>query len=108
MVLYAIWTLVIETLRAFVARRDASTGTLANIVRQINVLSESGVGKGNYLGIFPTLIWCLLVALNLFLLHDGATIFSEVPVAMEMEMEMEEMKVKGAVAVSRTLALNWT
>eukprot|EP00571_Detonula_confervacea_P003423 CAMPEP_0172329052 /NCGR_PEP_ID=MMETSP1058-20130122/60671_1 /TAXON_ID=83371 /ORGANISM="Detonula confervacea, Strain CCMP 353" /LENGTH=4507 /DNA_ID=CAMNT_0013046199 /DNA_START=90 /DNA_END=13614 /DNA_ORIENTATION=- len=73
---YAVRTLAIETLTALVARRDASTGTLTNVARQTNVLSELGVGKGNYLGILPTLIRYSLASLNSFLLHDGANIVS--------------------------------
>ena len=66
---YAIRTLAIEALTALVARRDA-TGTLTNVARQTNVLTELGVGKGQYLGLLPTLIRYSLAALNSFLLQD--------------------------------------
>ena len=68
---YNIRTLAIEALTALVARRD-TTGTLTNVARQVGVLSELGVGKGQYLGLLPTLIRYSLAALNSFLLHDGA------------------------------------
>jgi hypothetical protein len=67
---YTIRTLAIETLTALVARRDGA-GTLTNVARQTNVLSELGVGKGQYLGLLPTLIRYSLASLNSFLLHQG-------------------------------------
>ena len=68
---YGVRTLAIEALTALVARRDA-TGTLTNVARQTNVLSELGVGKRQYLGLLPTLIRYSLAALNSFLLRDGS------------------------------------
>ena len=68
---YTIRTLAIEALTALVARRDATTGALTHLARQTNVLQELGVGKGQYLGLLPTLIRYSLAALNSFLLHDG-------------------------------------
>ena len=53
---YTIRTLAIEALTALVARRDATTGALTHLARQTNVLQELGVGKGQYLGLLPTLI----------------------------------------------------
>ena len=68
---YSIRTLAIEALTALVARRDATTGMVTNVARQTNVLPELGVGKGQYLGLLPTLIRYSLAALNSFLLHDS-------------------------------------
>jgi len=68
---YSIRTLAIEALTALVARRDASTGSVSSLSRQTNVLSVLGVGKGQYLGLLPTLIRYSLAALNSFLLHDN-------------------------------------
>lgn len=66
---YSIRTLAVETLTALVARRDSSSGTLTNIARQTSVLVELGVGKGQYLGLLPTLVRYSLAALNSFLLQ---------------------------------------
>jgi hypothetical protein len=70
---YAVRTLAVEALTALVARRDVARGNgSSNVARQTNVLSELGVGKGQYLGLLPTLIRYSLAALNSFflLLHD--------------------------------------
>ena len=67
---YTIRTLALETLTSLISRRDVVTGTLTNVARQTNVLSELGVGKGQYLGVLPTLIRYSLAALNSFLLSD--------------------------------------
>lgn len=67
---FHIRTLAIEALTALVARRD-STGMSNNVARQVNVLSELGVGKGQYSGLLPTLIRHSLAALNSFLLTDA-------------------------------------
>ena len=67
---FHIRTLAIEALTALVARRD-STGTMNTVARQVNVLSELGVGKGQYSGLLPTLIRHSLAALNSFLLCDA-------------------------------------
>ncbi len=68
---YTVRTLAVEALTALVARRDGA-GTLTNVARQTNVLSELGVGKGQYLGLLPTLIRYSLASLNSFLLRGGA------------------------------------
>ena len=67
---FHIRTLAIEALTALVARRD-STGTMNTVARQVNVLSELGVGKSQYSGLLPTLIRHSLAALNSFLLCDA-------------------------------------
>jgi hypothetical protein len=67
---FHIRTLAIEALTALVARRD-STGSMNTVARQVNVLSELGVGKGQYSGLLPTLIRYSLAALNSFLLCDA-------------------------------------
>ena len=73
---YHIRTLAIEALTALVARRD-STGGMSAVARQVNVLSELGVGKGQYSGLLPTLIRYSLATLNSFLMCDAASGKSE-------------------------------
>jgi len=50
--------LSIETLTAVVARRDVNNGSagLSPIAKQVNVLGELGVAKGQYTGLLPMLI----------------------------------------------------
>ena len=69
---YDVRTLAIEALTALVARRDSAAGTFSIVARQSNVLTELGVGKGQYLGLLPTLIRFSLAALNSFLLQEDA------------------------------------
>ena len=64
---YEIRKLALESLTALVARRDGTSGALTGVARHSNVLSELGVGKGQYLGLFPTLIRFSLAALGSFL-----------------------------------------
>jgi hypothetical protein len=69
---YSILSLAVEALTALVARRDMAQATNAatNIAKQTNVLIELGVGKGQYLGLLPTLIRYSLAALNSFFLNQ--------------------------------------
>jgi len=69
---YSIRTLAVEALTALVARRDMAQATNAatNVAKQTNVLIELGVGKGQYLGLLPTLIRYSLAALNSFFLNQ--------------------------------------
>ena len=69
---YSIRSLAVEALTALVARRDMAQATNAatNIAKQTNVLIELGVGKGQYLGLLPTLIRYSLAALNSFFLNQ--------------------------------------
>lgn len=78
---YTLRSLAIEVMTALVARRDAS-GSLSTLARQINVLAELGVGKGQYLGLLPALIRHSLAVLNSFLLEssEGEGETAEVPV----------------------------
>jgi hypothetical protein len=69
---YDVRALAIEALTALVARRDSTVGSFSIAARQANVLSELGVGKGQYLGLLPTLIRFSLAALNSFLLQEDA------------------------------------
>lgn len=69
---YDLRTLAVEALTALVARRDSTCGSFSIAARQANVLSELGVGKGEYLGLLPTLIRFSLAALNSFLLQEDA------------------------------------
>ena len=64
---YEIRTLSIEALTALVARRDGTSGALTGVARHSSVLSELGVGKGQYLGLLPTLIRYSLSSLGSFL-----------------------------------------
>jgi E3 ubiquitin-protein ligase HUWE1 len=64
---YDIRTLAIEALTALVARRDGTSGALTGVARHSSVLSELGVGKGQYLGLLPTLIRYSLSSLGSFL-----------------------------------------
>jgi hypothetical protein len=68
---YSVRDLAIQTLTALVARRDGTNGALAGAARHSNVLSELGVGKGQYLGLLPTMIRFSLASL-------GALVSSEV------------------------------
>lgn len=69
---YGLRALAIEALTALVARRDSPAGSFNIAARQANVLAELGVGKGQYLGLLPTLIRFSLAALNSFLLQEDA------------------------------------
>jgi hypothetical protein len=61
---YEIRKLALEALTALVARRDGTSGALTGVARHSNVLSELGVGKGQYLGLLPTLIRFSLASLG--------------------------------------------
>lgn len=61
---FSIRMLALEALTALVSRRDSSTGALSGSARLSSVLNELGVGKGQYLGLLPTLIRYSLTALN--------------------------------------------
>ena len=67
---YRIRTLAVEALAALVARRDGATGAVAGVARQTNVLAELGVGKGQHLGLLPTLIRRSLAALCTVVFHQ--------------------------------------
>ena len=62
-VLFDVRMLAIEALTALVLRRDGSTGALSGASRSSSVLTELGVGKGQYLGMLPTLIRYSLASL---------------------------------------------
>jgi hypothetical protein len=60
--------LALEMLTAIVARKDESSNSgLSQVARLTNVLGELGVGKGQFLGLLPTLVRYSLASLNLFL-----------------------------------------
>ena len=61
---YSIRMLAVECLTALVGRRDGTTGALTGAARHSSVLSELGVGKGQYLGLLPTLIRYSLASLG--------------------------------------------
>lgn len=64
---YEVRTLALESITALVARRDGTTGALTGVARHSSVLSELGIGKGQYLGLLPTLIRYSLASLGSFL-----------------------------------------
>eukprot|EP00980_Cylindrotheca_fusiformis_P007262 scaffold1525_cov142-Cylindrotheca_fusiformis.AAC.62 len=64
---YGVRRLAVEALTALVSRRDGAGGGLTGVARHSNVLSELGVGKGQYLGLLPTLIRFSLASISTFL-----------------------------------------
>ena len=61
---YQVRELALQSLTALAARREGSNGALQGFARHSNILSELGVGKGQYLGLLPTLIRYSLAALG--------------------------------------------
>lgn len=61
---YSVRMLALDALTALVSRRDGSTGALSGSARLSSVLTELGVGKGQYLGLLPTLIRYSLASLG--------------------------------------------
>jgi len=61
---YQVRELALHSLTALAARREGSNGALAGFARHSNILSELGVGKGQYLGLLPTLIRYSLASLG--------------------------------------------
>ena len=59
--------MAIEALTALVGQRDGGNGSITTLSRQVNVLQEIGVEKGQYLGFLPTIIKYALASLNTFL-----------------------------------------
>ena len=68
---YQVRKLAVDALTALVARRDGTSGALTGVARHSSVLSELGVGKGQYLGLLPTLIRYSLASLGSFLTSRG-------------------------------------
>lgn len=65
---YHIRAISLEVFTALVARKDDAAGAgLSPVARQTHVLAELGVGKGQFLGLLPTLIRYSLASLNVFL-----------------------------------------
>jgi Domain of Unknown Function (DUF908). len=92
--------LALETLTAIVARKDESSSSgLSQVARLTNVLGELGIGKGQFLGLLPTLVRYSLASLNLFLSaeksHD------------ETDVEMNERKQQVAPLILRLMWKNW-
>lgn len=67
---YQLRELSLQALTALVGRRDGTTGALTGVARHSNVLSELGVGKGQYLGLLPTLIRFSLASLTAIVSSD--------------------------------------
>lgn len=63
---YGVRKLAVEALTALVSRRDGAGGGLTGVARHSNVLNELGVGKGQYLGLLPTLIRYSLASFSNF------------------------------------------
>lgn len=61
---YSVRMLAVESITALVGRRDGTTGALTGTARHSSVLGELGVGKGQYLGLLPTLIRYSLASLG--------------------------------------------
>jgi len=64
---YDVRSLAVEVLTALVARNDDSNANVSQVARQSNALTELGVGKGQFLGLLPTLMRYSLASLNAFL-----------------------------------------
>ena len=56
--------LAMDVLAALVSQRDDASGGLGPIGRAVNVFQELGVGKGQYMGLLPSLLRYSLAALN--------------------------------------------
>ncbi|KAG7352855.1 HECT-domain ubiquitin-transferase [Nitzschia inconspicua] len=78
---YSVRHLAIQTLTALVARRDGTNGALAGAARHSNVLNELGVGKGQYLGLLPTLIRFSLATLGALVSFNGDSGIKEASVS---------------------------
>ena len=65
--------LALEALTSLISRRDNTNGALTGVARQSNVLNELGVGKGQYLGLLPTLLRYSLASLGSLLSADGGS-----------------------------------
>mmetsp|Transcript_747 Transcript_747/g.1813 ORF Transcript_747/g.1813 Transcript_747/m.1813 type:complete len:4405 (+) Transcript_747:307-13521(+) len=61
---YEVRELALQSLTALAARREGSNGSLTGFARHSNIVSELGVGKGQYLGLLPTLIRYSLASLG--------------------------------------------
>eukprot|EP00536_Pseudo-nitzschia_multiseries_P010994 jgi/Psemu1/326262/estExt_fgenesh1_pg.C_3550003 len=61
---YQVRELALQSLTALAARREGSNGALTGFARHSNIVSELGVGKGQYLGLLPTLIRYSLASLG--------------------------------------------
>ena len=59
-----IQSLAVELLTALVCRRDGSTTALSGTSRTSGVFAELGLGKGQYMGVLPTLVRYSLAALT--------------------------------------------
>jgi E3 ubiquitin-protein ligase HUWE1 len=61
---FALRVAALEALTALVSRRENSSSQISGYGRLTSVLSDMGVGKGQYLGLLPTLIRYSLAALG--------------------------------------------
>ena len=87
---YSLRTLAIETLTSLVTKKEGSGGGLTPVARQINILAELGVGKGQYLGFLPTLIQYTLASLNTFLKNNQSQPKNETHQLKTSEMSLED------------------
>lgn len=74
---YNLRELSLQALTALIGRRDGTTGALQGAARHSVVLTELGVGKGQYLGLLPTLIRFSLASLSTIIRSDETT--TEIP-----------------------------
>lgn len=95
---YNIRIIAVEALTALVARKDDESGTgLSPVARVTNVLIELGVGKGQFLGLLPTLIRYSLASLNVFLSRKkqntggNAMVDIQQGVQAESSLDVEEL-----------------
>jgi E3 ubiquitin-protein ligase HUWE1 len=95
---YSVRELAVQALTALVARRDGTNGALAGAARHSNVLNELGVGKGQYLGLLPTLIRFSLASL-------GAMVSADVdPVGPERSYPSPKDTIEGDLGMDLGLA----
>jgi E3 ubiquitin-protein ligase HUWE1 len=101
MVPFEIRMLALEALTAMVIRRDGTSGALSGSTRLSAVLLELGVGKGQYLGILPTLIRYSLASIG-----STSSVRQEVDQSADSVMDVSatgELEV-GLMFVEATLA----
>ena len=79
---YQVRELALQTLTALAARRDGSNGALTGFARHSNILSELGVGKGQYLGLLPTLLRYSLASLGSLISFDPSSSWLEKYIGM--------------------------
>jgi E3 ubiquitin-protein ligase HUWE1 len=101
---FSVRMLALEALTALVTRRDGSTGALSSASRLSSVLTELGVGKGQYLGFLPTLIRYALASLGSVSLQGSTSgQNNEADASMDLEPESTAFEI-GLAFVEATMA----